>query len=198
MNPIFHPKILQEMNEKNRRRLLLYLILFLLVLNVSALGTIIYLIYRPHHDLFPPGPDGPVGKRLENELNLSETQRKEFKTLRRDFLEKSRPVLDTLRLTREEIYKGLAMDRVDTVVLFQKADELGRHHAQLKKMAIRHFLRLQSKCSPEQRKRLISIYRPLLESDGPGRGMQYRNRMGPAGTGHGQHRNMQTERNNGN
>jgi Spy/CpxP family protein refolding chaperone len=165
------------MNDKNKRWLV-YLVVFLLVLNISALGTIIFLIYRPHHTFIPSGPNGPLGKKFEKELNLSDNQQKEFKELRKSFFQASKPVLDSLKLKREEIITSLSQNNPDTANLYKKADDLGRYHAELKRLAIRHYLDLQSKCTPDQRKNLLKLYRPMIESDRIGRGMPHRFRNG--------------------
>ncbi len=166
------------MDQNLNKKWIIYALVFLLVLNISALGTIVYLTYRPHHELLPPGSDGPMGKAMEKELNLDSDQRIAFKKLRQDFFNETKPVLDSLKTKREEIFKGLSESKPDTVKLFKTADEFGQLHGKLKKMAIKHFINVQSGCNPEQCKQLCRMYRQILEADGPGRTRPHRHRIG--------------------
>ena len=181
MKPIIHLKPLTNMNLTQNKRWLAYTLIFLLVLNISALGTILFLTYRPHHEFMPPGPYGPMGKIIEKELNLDPRQREEFRELRREFFNETKPVLDSLKVKRDDIFKGMSDETPDTAKLYRTADEFGHLHGLLKRMAINHFMKVKAKCTPEQRKHLSELYRQILESDGPGRGRQFRHGMGPEG-----------------
>lgn len=148
-----------------------YLLVFLLITNLAALGTIIYFLsVQDNKPLLPPEQHAEMkGGDIIKSLNLTPAQNTKFIESRNRFQEKTRPVLNDVQLIRKEIIDKLDTDNPDTVKLYKLADELGKKNALLKKQAMRHFIEIRRECDPEQKIKVRALCRHLFrigEHDG--------------------------------
>ncbi len=165
------------MDRLTKNRVFSWIIIILLVVNISALSTIIYHGFFHKNRTFRviEPQEGFGGRFLKDELNLSSAQREEFKTSRTYFFQHTRPLFDSLMKKRIDIANEISSKKPDTLKLYKLADEWGNLHSQLKKQTIRHFLQMKSYCNPAQQEKLSSFFNDILMCDEPmhGRGMKF-------------------------
>jgi len=170
------------MNSILNKKWMAWLVLILLLLNISALGTIFYFTYHKQHR-FHPGMDEPrvrPGKELIKELGMDSSQVTVFCNIRHEFFKEIKPSLDQLREKRKLIINEIGKDNPDTLYLKSMADTLGQIQAELKKETMRHYFRIRKICNPEQQKKLSGFYSAMFMMDEPGhgpgagQGMKYR------------------------
>ncbi len=156
-----------------------YLLIFLLTINLAALGTIIYFSYK-HNQAEHTIPEPPMdirGGEIMDSLGLNAQQREFFMESRQRFKERGRPMMQEMQHKKRQIIQNLDTDTPDTVLLNSLADEMGALNAELKKNAIRHLIELRKECTPDQKEKMKEVSRAMFRSTdgaGPGGGMQHR------------------------
>jgi len=154
-----------------RYRILMWLIIILLVINISAITTIFFGINlrykkeaRPfhqrtelhrHHD----------GKFFEQSLNLSQEQDLQFKATRHKFFTEAKKIAGQMHNKRVEFINELASDVPDTIKLQEIADEIGMLHSNLKYQTYKHYLEMKNICTKEQEEKLTRIFKSMLYNE---------------------------------
>jgi|GEM_PF-665876 Spy/CpxP family protein refolding chaperone len=173
------------MNSLLNKKWMGWIVLILLLLNLSALGTILYYSYqqnkRPHPALAGE-PQPRHGKEMIRELQFDSAQADAFYNIRRDFHTRVKPSLQQMRAKRGIINDEVNKENPDTTYLNAVADTMGKIQAELKKETIRHFIRIRKICNPEQKTKLTRLYSGMFLMDEPGKeegghmgmGMKYR------------------------
>jgi len=181
------------------KRWISYLLIFLLTINLAALGTIIYFSYLHNKIELNSIPAPPIlnGRAIMDSLKLSPEQSQKFDDSRMRFRESSRPLMMAMHEKKKTIIKKINNDKADTLELNKLADEMGRINAELKKNAIRHFIEMRNACTPEQKQIMKELSRNMFRADEPGgRGMQYRHGW-KKGKGKGPGQNSEPENHQG-
>jgi Spy/CpxP family protein refolding chaperone len=148
------------MESLQKNRLLFWTLLFLVVVNLSALAT---------YFLFPKKPaivacsDGPMqpGCALHMELNLTDEQIGQVDNINSAYQEVSRPVSEKIKELRAAILDELASDTPDTSAIQGISREISVLQSQLHNENIKHYLELKKVCTPEQARLLSNLYRDL-------------------------------------
>lgn len=135
------------------------------------------------------GPEGnPNGQKLmEERLQLSEDQARQFEQIRREHFARSRPLQDDMHILRMDILNEIFNAEPDQAKIQNLLSELSDKQSQFEKNLFTHFQELKSACQNEQQvKELKMMLRDLIERTRP-RGPE-RQPMGPPGgmgPGHG-------------
>jgi len=149
-------------------RILIWLIIILLVVNISAITTIFLgpglrdkkdarLFHRRtemrmHHD----------GRFFEKSLNLSEEQHLQFKASRHKFFTEAKKIADQMHNKRVEFIDELSSVKPDTIKLQELANEIGMLHSKLKYQTYKHYLEMKNICTKEQEEKLTRIFKSML------------------------------------
>lgn len=154
------------MNYFTKKRLIVLLITFLLIINVAAISTIIFHRYFiPAHVLQGNKFENPVGY-MRKTLNLDSKQEKVFRVLNSDYRKKSAETLEMLKMKRVEMLEELSLPEPNIDKLDEIADEIGVLHADLKKLTIKNFLKMKDNCTVEQQQKFKRMYRRMLMGKG--------------------------------
>jgi len=161
-----------------RTRLTLALTL-LLVLNLSALGALLY--YRWGAAASASEPTAHARHRfLQTELSLTEAQLAQTEALRQAFVKKVAPLRQQMREKNVEIVRLLMDDQPDMTRIDALLDEIAALQRQVQALAVDH-LRQQAKLlRPEQRTEFFQL---MEEGVCPVEGHPMRGGMGPMGGG---------------
>ncbi|MFW5658209.1 MAG: Spy/CpxP family protein refolding chaperone [bacterium] len=157
------------MNLFKNHKIITWAIIVLLIMNLFALGTIIYHI-RSENVAIQPAPQPGTGNAqqiITRELNLSPEQFDRFKEYRQRYMIKSREIVRELNEQRQMMLDELSEDNPDSVYLNEIAKTIGILHQQLKEETIVNFLNLKSICTPEQQEKLEHLFRKMMEMEGP-------------------------------
>ncbi len=152
----------------SRYSVLFWLIIILLIINISAITTIFFGInIRDRKDTkpFPPRTEYQrhhKGKLLDNSLNLTEEQQQLFKKARHKFFSEAKKTAGLMHKKRVEFINELASDEPDTVKLQEIAKDIGSLHSELKFQTYRHYLDMKNICNSEQEEKLIKLFKSML------------------------------------
>jgi len=151
------------MNYFKNRNLFIWMIVILLVINISAISTIIFHVY-----FFKPTQHSELMSRerphkfMKKELNLSPVQEKKFSQFKTEFRNNSKEILELLKANRIVMMEELSKTNPDTTKLNQIADKIGFLHASLKKKTIKHFIDMKNICDSGQFVRLGRMYEYMI------------------------------------
>jgi Spy/CpxP family protein refolding chaperone len=142
-----------------KKNLVILLLILLTVVNVAALATFAYHRFHPKRP-FPPmdRPDTPE-RFMQQELNLSEEQVKEFEAQRERFKIETEPLLDSIRAKRKELMDEIAAEKPNVDKLDKLAEEIGALETTLKKKTTAHLLEGKAFLTPEQQKNFFSLFK---------------------------------------
>ena len=155
-----------------QHRILIWLIIILLIVNISAIITILYSINarNEYRDLkqFPSGKvyAGSRGVRLcIDSMKLDESQHQHFRTTKHKFYREAKKITGQMHDKRVAFINELASEKPDTLRIQEIAQEIGSLHAELKYQTYKHFIEMKSVCTKEQKKILMQHFKSMLFDD---------------------------------
>lgn len=172
-------------------RIVSLLNLFLLSLNLAALGTIVYKTRASEEGSAQTGAIGDV-------LRLTPEQSEAIELRRASFAEDSERIGSELETVREELLDAVRRDATEPSALWPRIDEMSRLQARLERQAVEQLLHESELLTPEQRDRYFTHVQGRMQRGGgcgygsrgrqqgrpgdggpPGRGGRGRGRRGP-------------------
>ena len=169
------------MNFFNKNRLIFWLLLFLVVINISALVTFL-LFYSGQKQQSAENAGENSFRIFQKELSLTPIQSEKVCSINARHRARSEPIVSELKEKRSELLEELSMEHPDTLLLRKFAEEIGDLQKELQLASIRQYLDLKVVCDSCQCRKLSSLYFQLYGSQGPRKGMgkqmQHRNRHG--------------------
>lgn len=157
----------------SQNKILIWLVAFLLVLNICAIGSILYykgrttenvttIMQHPTHERHAtPGE----GRFFRNFLGLDETQFRKFSAARNRFHIKLTDLNEELAIKRAEFLKELNRKNPDMVKIRKISDEIGNLHAAMRMETGRYYLQLKEICNPEQQEKLYHFFLQTMEGN---------------------------------
>ncbi|MFH1159870.1 MAG: periplasmic heavy metal sensor [bacterium] len=151
------------------KRVLLFSIIILVLLNVGTLVTI-WFLWRPPKEVLirelppPPPPPPPISVQavMSTELNLTPEQSLHFKKASERFMHRSEDILRVYHRDKRRMLEELAMDRPDSVLLGHLTAELGKQQTDLERVMVDYFLEIRHVCTPKQQAKLKGIIDQVL------------------------------------
>jgi Spy/CpxP family protein refolding chaperone len=135
------------------------IILVVVIIVISAAVRVL------HDRWFPPRPDIHHGRpdlhsgRVREELDLTDEQVERFEALVDSFARQTEPIRDSLYQKRTALFDEMSSDEPSLEVLDGLAEDIGNLEIRLKKRTIRHMLQHDEVLTPEQKSRLVSMFR---------------------------------------
>ncbi len=156
-----------------RSRILIWLVIILLIINISAVITILYSIKARNELRFSAGKFSHdkefihhhPGKSFKNCMNLNELQHQQFRTAKHRFFLEAGKLSGQMHEKRIEFINELASDKPDTIKIQEIANEIGSLHAKLKYQTYKHYIEMKSVCTKEQEEKLINLFKSMLYED---------------------------------
>ncbi|GAA4451239.1 hypothetical protein GCM10023189_13000 [Nibrella saemangeumensis] len=138
------------MNETKRDRLMVGIIVGLALLNLALLAWMY---------LAPQQQKRRTDRRLflSQELNFSEEQRKQYRTLREEHFNAIRPMLEEIHESRKAFFQQINDTTLTDAQLLQQAEQLEIKLARVDVMTFRHFQEVRQLCTPDQREKLTEV-----------------------------------------
>lgn len=173
----------------SQNRLLIWLVIFLLVLNISAISSIIFHRVREPDNVSlpfrPPGPDEERipgdGRFLRDFLELDRRQYEQFRMNRHAFQTKAWSITEELRKKKIEFLEELDKKDPDPGRIEQISEEIGQLHKALRLETGEYYLELKTICNDEQQQKLHHFFMQSLGRhdmiNGPARGRGMHQRM---------------------
>lgn len=140
-----------------KERTLIYLVVVLVVINLAALGTIIYQrfagpFWKPDrvHDMMT-APDMP------REFKLQPAQRRALRESRRCVDSLMTPIRSEIAQKRQELLNEMDDGQPDSIRIDQILTDIGALQVQVEKTMIHHLLEDSKSFSPEQRSAFLRM-----------------------------------------
>ena len=148
------------METYHKNRLLFWVLIFLVIVNLAALGTYFF-FPRPQIPVRCEETGMDAGCLYRTRLDLSHSQTGEVDRLSEEYTAVSGPIAEEIKTIRGLILDELSGDEPDTTALNRYSEALAELQAQLHKENIRHYMALKEVITPEQALRLSHLYREL-------------------------------------
>ena len=142
-----------------KKNIVIILLVFLTILNISALATIAY--QRITHAGKAPPPQEPPpepGKRMIRYLGLNEEQANAFHANHERLKKETEPIFTSMEAKRKELMDETAVEQPDIEKINNLIEEIGTLEIALKKKTITNMLALKSILTPEQQKKFFSRF----------------------------------------
>ncbi len=165
------------MEAAKKNRLLFWLLLFLIAINLSALVSFFFFVQQKPVMDCNVNPDRKCNL-FKQELKLSEAQMIRVEEINSRYRNVSEPLVAAIREKRDKIMHELENETPDTLLLSSYAMELSLLQNQMQKENISQYLALKKICNPDQLQRLSGLYRDLYGCPMKGKKMQHRYRHG--------------------
>jgi Spy/CpxP family protein refolding chaperone len=164
------------MESIQKNRLLFWTLLFLVVVNLSALAT--YFIFPKKPAVAECSEDNMnPGCALHMELNLTDEQIRLVDGINSGYQQVSRPISEKIKTLRADILDELASDTPDTLIIQSVSLEISVLQSQLHNENIKHYLELKKICTPDQARLLSNLYRDLYGCPMHERGKEMKHRQ---------------------
>ncbi len=178
------------MNIFSKNRFVFWLLIFLIVINLSALIT--FLVFFSHNSIRSAQQQQKnPGMKFRKELSLSPAQSEKVDAILADYRNSTEPVTTNIQNYRVQILDELAKDKPDTTLLNTCVEDICSLQKQMQKASVQQYMALKEICNPTQCQRLSALYFELYgcqgncKGIGQGKGMihQYRRGQGQQGRG---------------
>lgn len=147
---------------KKQQRIIKWLNIFLLVINLSAFATILFM----NHTTVPSRNESSTFKSDEfivKELNLSDEQFKTLTKLDGDVFRSYQVLLDKQCEFNFALLEELSSDYPSKITLDSIANKIGHYQSLIKKQTIKHFTNIRSVCNEEQIDMLDNLLKEMID-----------------------------------
>jgi Spy/CpxP family protein refolding chaperone len=148
------------MNLIVKNRLIFWVLIILVVINVSALVSF-FLFTKPPAPAPCCPPEEQQCMAFRDELKLSEAQTVQVNAINNAYAASAGPVSAEIKKTRAAILTEMENETPDTVKLTLLTDQLALLQMKIQKENIKQYSELKRVCTPEQAQRLSGLYRDL-------------------------------------
>ena len=141
-----------------------WLIVLLIVINIAAIATMIYITQHRCHKIehFEKMKCPTPRQYFIQELQLNEEQSKEFKMLHKQHRQQARVLYNQMIEKQSVLFEEIHKDNPDSLLINTLLNELGKLHVELQNEALQHYKSLQNICTPEQKKKLKVLYKDII------------------------------------
>ena len=155
----------------NKKNPWFWAFIVLLVLNVSAIGTMIYTINRIHNSSDNPPSPPPIEKRmskrigkiLEKKMGYTKDQIKILRTIRFQHMTNMRKYQKQLKKLQSELFNEISStDEVDSLRIKNLKDQILQTHALMIDESNSFYNKVKENSSAEQLEKLNKFYKKML------------------------------------
>ncbi len=169
------------MNPGPKNKYLFWLLIFLVVVNISLFITLVILFSNNKETSNPPSGE-QLKNSFSNSLSLSPVQDTKVKVILEEYKKLTDPIITDIRNHRMQIIEEASKDKPDKALLNRYEEEISLLQKQMQNASVTQFLALKEICTPAQCERLSALYRELYgkgnSGSGKGRGYRYRGGRG--------------------
>ena len=164
------------MNKTTKR--LGWVIILLVVLNLTTIGTILLRNRESKSDniaiVLDENRQNPLtGRYFRQTLGFDDAQMNQFREAHRSFQYAANDLIFEMDSMKNEMFAELNSPSPDTVRLNNLSEQVGNHHAELKKITNAFYLQLKTVCDSTQCEQLQQAFLPLFRDGTMNRGRGY-------------------------
>jgi Spy/CpxP family protein refolding chaperone len=159
------------MNSSNKYRILIWIIVITIVINLSAIGSYYYhrITKSNSAEVTQENRTTVPGEQrtrfFRDQLKLNAEQLDQFRNINRTFNWTARSIEMNLAQLREDLINELGTPNPDSIRLDQLAVEVGNNHCKLKQVTTTFYLDMKKICTTEQQAKLHEIFQSMLNKD---------------------------------
>ena len=148
------------MNYFTKKRMAIWVIIFLLITNIATLATICYhrwnfknrMMNNPHHK---------IEAFIKNELNLNAKQTEDYRKIKEEFRKERTTLSEKIQQNHAAMFDQYSIANPDTAKLNIIAKENGEFFKKMSQMSIKHFFNLRNICDEKQKVKLSGVYKEM-------------------------------------
>ncbi len=161
----------------NKTRLLIWIIIILVAVNVAAIiSGIVFTSERK--DELPVRTDIPYNRRADvfrGQLGLNDSQKEKFMVYNREFNTRARAITAKMNSLRYHMVEEMAAPHPDMAKIDSICVGIGMLHTDLKRATVDYYMKMKSACTREQQLELNRFFERIINADNgevmiPGRG----------------------------
>jgi hypothetical protein len=152
-------------------KLINYLLLLSLLLNVTIIGTFAYNYFTLNNREIRRNAirnnNQPMGmmRFFNEELNLSPEQQDEIGEIRFSYMENARKLQDSMIVLRSEIFNETFAEKPNQKFIIDKSNELGKMHAKLKIYSSNYMREMYENCDKTQQGKLKEMFLSMQNTE---------------------------------
>jgi hypothetical protein len=158
------------MNFFSKNRYVFWLLIFLVVINLSALVTFLIFFSQNPYRSVQHQPENP-GLAFRNELSLTPSQSEKVTIILTEYRNSAEPLKANIKNYRAQLLDELAKSEPDTTLLNRYVEEICFIQKLMQKTSVHQYMSLKKICNPDQCRRLSGLYFELYGFKGQGRVM---------------------------
>jgi hypothetical protein len=165
------------MNFFHKNRYIFWVLIFLILINISALiSFFLFTRATPAPSCCPA--DGKQGHSFSNALELSADQTEKVDIINQRYKANAEPIVDSIKNTRGAILNELEQETPDTSLLKKLTTELSILQKKVQMENIKQYMELKKVCNKEQAQLLSALYRDLYGCPMKNNGIKHQFRHG--------------------
>ncbi|MEI8137156.1 MAG: periplasmic heavy metal sensor [Bacteroidota bacterium] len=135
-----------------QNKLLIRIVIILAVLNVLSISVFVWKDVSPN----PPPPPNDTNERkdialiLQKQLNLSETQTEQIRTLRSDFFQKEKELETIIRGERDSMNVAMFNKSINDTLILSLAKRVSENEYKMELLRFEQAKKFKTLCTPEQ------------------------------------------------
>ncbi len=165
------------MNLIVKNRLIFWVLIILVVINISALTSFFLFTKSPAPAACCP-PEEQQCMAFRDELKLTDAQTVQVNAINKVYAASAGPAAAEIKATRAAILTEMENEVPDTLKLNVLTDQLALLQMKIQKENIKQYSELKRVCTPEQVQRLSGLYRDLYGCPMQNGQKKHRNRHG--------------------
>ncbi len=157
------------MNIFNNNRTVFWILIFLALINITALATYFIYMRKPASETVS-GSGLKHGIALKQELSLTPDQSIKVNEINTAYKTSSEPIVTSIKEKKAILLEELSKEDTDDNLVVKLADDIVTEQKKLQMTNIKQFLDLKKVCTPEQTQKLSQIYSELYGCENKGKG----------------------------
>ena len=155
----------------SKTKILIWLVVVLLLMNITTIGTIIYKNNQNEKDKNTIGIKSSTdinlfnGRYFRQTLGFNETQMSAFRNINQEFRPNALEITIQIDSIKNEMFTVLKETNPDTNQLNRLSNQIGDLHGLLKYETYRFYLSLKTICTAQQQSELEKSFRPLFTNE---------------------------------
>ncbi|HSV12356.1 MAG TPA: hypothetical protein VLI68_16375 [Hanamia sp.] len=149
------------MNQTTKTKSLVTIIIFLLITNIAMLVFFI-LLSKPVDRKQRNRETNGMYTSLQNEVGFSKDQLDKYQLLRKEQMEKVKPLFNEVRNAKKEFYGLIYSSNIPDSLITADADSIARKQKTLDMQMFTYFKNIRNICTPEQTQKFDSVIKKVV------------------------------------
>ncbi len=164
------------MNNASKNRTLLFIIAFLLLINIAAVFYFFWFRDEQKRSRDKDSMRNGIALALQKEVGFTDSQVTQYKQLKEEHWKIAKPLFDSMQLAKDNLYNLVKADSVSDSLLQARVDQIAARQKAMDLQGFRHFRKVRALCTPEQLPRYDSLMKKIIAKKGRPQGKDEKNK----------------------